>query len=122
VQDVPCQVKPFLRSERILVDRIGKENSGAIAGDRLSYANGFAFLTEGLDTFRPGVIVTGGKMNPSGNLSFTKKKLWLDDVWKLNPGGMGSLWLKASVEGLHDWGKWAVPVFFSIMPWHLPYI
>jgi hypothetical protein len=43
---------------------------------------------------------------------------WMD-VWELNSEGLGSLRLKASAtwgaiilaEGLHDWGRRAVPLF-----------
>jgi hypothetical protein len=43
---------------------------------------------------------------------------WMD-VWELNPEGLGSHWLMASAtwwwgvnlaEGLHDWGRRAVPL------------
>jgi hypothetical protein len=37
-----------------------------------AYANCFV-LVEVLNIFRLAAIVTGGKMNPSGNLSFTKR-------------------------------------------------
>jgi hypothetical protein len=37
-----------------------------------AYANEFDVLTEGLDMFSLGAIVTGGNMNPSGNLAFKK--------------------------------------------------
>jgi hypothetical protein len=32
-------------------------------------------LAEGLDVFRPGASATGGNMNPTDNLSFTKRTL-----------------------------------------------
>jgi hypothetical protein len=38
-----------------------------------AYANGFAVLAEGFDTFRLGAIATGGNMNPSRTLSFRKR-------------------------------------------------
>jgi hypothetical protein len=46
-------------------------------------------------------------MIPSGNLSFVKRTLvgWMY-VWDLNPGGLGSFWLKASMIGV----RWAVPL------------
>jgi hypothetical protein len=40
-----------------------------------AYGNGFVVLAEGLDMFRLGAIATGGNMNTSGNLSFTKRSL-----------------------------------------------
>jgi hypothetical protein len=42
-------------------------------------------LTEGLDVFRLGAIATGGRMIPSGNLSFGKRTLigWMS---RLNNG------------------------------------
>jgi hypothetical protein len=40
-----------------------------------AYVNGFLALAEGLDVFILGVIAAGGNMNPSGNLSFTKRAL-----------------------------------------------
>jgi hypothetical protein len=48
----------------------------------------FVVLAEGLNMFRLGNSVTGWKMNPSGNLSLTKRILagWMD-VWELNPEG-----------------------------------
>jgi hypothetical protein len=49
-----------------------------------AHANEFGVLAEGLDMSRLWAIVTGENMNPSGNLSFTKR--WMD-VWKLNPEG-----------------------------------
>jgi hypothetical protein len=38
-----------------------------------AYANGFVALAENFDMFIIGTIATGGKVNPSGNLSFTKR-------------------------------------------------
>jgi hypothetical protein len=32
-------------------------------------------LVEGLDTFKLGAVATGGRMIPSGNMSFTKRTL-----------------------------------------------
>jgi hypothetical protein len=40
-----------------------------------AYANGIVVLAEGLDMFRLRAIATGGKVNPTGNLSFTKTTL-----------------------------------------------
>jgi hypothetical protein len=40
-----------------------------------AYTNGLIVLVYGLDMFRLGAIVTGGKMNTSANLSFTKRTL-----------------------------------------------
>jgi hypothetical protein len=47
----------------------------------IAYANGFVVLAEGLDMFRLGAVATGGNMNLSGNLSFTKINLvgWISD-------------------------------------------
>jgi hypothetical protein len=42
---------------------------------RYACANGFVVLAEGLDVFRRGAVATGGNMNPSGNLSCTKRTL-----------------------------------------------
>jgi hypothetical protein len=39
------------------------------------YANWFIVLAEYLDMFRLGAIAADGKMNPSGNLSFTNRTL-----------------------------------------------
>jgi hypothetical protein len=48
------------------------------------------------------------------------------DVWELNTELLGSLWQKASAtgggggitlaEGLHDWGRLAVPLFNITLP------
>jgi hypothetical protein len=40
-----------------------------------AYGNGFVVLADGLDVFSLGAAATGGKMNPSGSLSFTKRTL-----------------------------------------------
>jgi hypothetical protein len=56
-----------------------------------------------------------GRMNPSANLSFTKKNFGWMDVRELNPERMGSLWLKASVTG-----EMNRDFFFSIILWYLP--
>jgi hypothetical protein len=63
-------VKPFLLTKRSA--GIGKqclktENFGR------TYANGIVVLAEGLDMFKPGVIVIGWRIIPSGNLFFTKR-------------------------------------------------
>jgi hypothetical protein len=59
-------------------------------------------------------------MNPSDNLSFTKKKkLWLDGRLRIEPRRDGIAWLKTSetwegsilAEGLRDWESRAVPFF-----------
>jgi hypothetical protein len=44
-----------------------------------AYANGFIVLAKSLDAFRLGIIVTGGKVNPPGNLFFVERYLvgWL---------------------------------------------
>jgi hypothetical protein len=44
---------------------------------------------------RLGAIATGGNMNSSDNLSFTKG-LWLDGCLGIQPRVMRSHWLKAS--------------------------
>jgi hypothetical protein len=47
-----------------------------------------------------------------------RKELWRNGYLGVEPRRMGSLWLKASeaweivlAEGLHDWGRRAVPLF-----------
>jgi hypothetical protein len=40
-----------------------------------AHAKGLVVLTECLDVFSLRAVVTGGKANPSGNLSFTKRNL-----------------------------------------------
>jgi hypothetical protein len=57
---------------------------------------GFVVFTEGLDMFRLRVIATGGKRNPSGNLSLGKE-FWLGECLGADPREVRSLWLKASV-------------------------
>jgi hypothetical protein len=46
-----------------------------------AYANGIDIFDKGLDTFRIEAIETGGRMIPSGNLSFTKRILvgWMSE-------------------------------------------
>jgi hypothetical protein len=48
-----------------------------------AYTNGIVVLAEGLDMFRLGPIAAGGRMIPSGNLSFTKINLvgWMSGSW-----------------------------------------
>jgi hypothetical protein len=58
--------------------------------------------------FRLGAIVTGGNMNPSGNLSFAERTL-LDGCLGLEPRGIGSLWLKASAAC--GWGIIQLSIF-----------
>jgi hypothetical protein len=41
-----------------------------------AYANGFVVLAEKCDMFIIGTVATGGKVNASGNLSFTKRTGW----------------------------------------------
>jgi hypothetical protein len=45
-----------------------------------AYGKGFVVLAEDLETFRLGDIATGGKMNPSDNLSSTRTSL---QYWKV---------------------------------------
>jgi hypothetical protein len=72
--------------------------------------------------FRLEAIDTGGKMNPSGNLSFAKITLvgWMG----VEPRTDG-IALAENIcdldEGIHDWGTRAMPRFSSILR-HLPYI
>jgi hypothetical protein len=40
-----------------------------------AYANGIVVLAEGLVMFSVGAIASGGRMIPSGNLSFSKRTL-----------------------------------------------
>jgi hypothetical protein len=79
---------------------------------------------------RLAAVVSGGKMNSSGNLSFEKKIFGWMDVWELNQkrcdrfgskpmrlaGGGGVI----LAEGFHDWGRRPFP--FSVIPWQFPYI
>jgi hypothetical protein len=51
-------------------------------------SKGFVVLAEGLRLFRVGDTAIGGKVKPSGNLTF-KKVLWMD-VWELNQEGWDS--------------------------------
>jgi hypothetical protein len=53
---------------------MGKGIVGVITGDMFALT-GLLFLADGLDTFRLGSIVTGGKKNPSGRLPCTKRTL-----------------------------------------------
>jgi hypothetical protein len=90
-------------------------------------------MAEGLDMFKLGAVATGGRMIPSGNLRFTKRTLveWLVDVREMNTEGLGSLWLMVSVtfffggggvilaEGLHDWGRRAMPLLDFILAFAL---
>jgi hypothetical protein len=48
-----------------------------------------------LNISRLGAVAAGGKMIPSGSLSFCEKDFGWMDVWELNPEGMISLLLKA---------------------------
>jgi len=71
-----------------------------------AHANGFVVLSESLYMFRLRAVATGEKMNPSGNLFFTKRNLvewvswrWTQRGWyrfgwrRLRLGGRGSFWL-----------------------------
>jgi hypothetical protein len=53
----------------------GGQGSPLTAAPRSQSVNGYVVLAEGLDVFTAGAIASGGKMNPSGNLSFTKTTL-----------------------------------------------
>jgi hypothetical protein len=66
---VPCDIKPFLHMKRIA--GFVKGTLSTVTGDMLMLTVLFV-LPEGFDIFKLGTIVTGGKMNLSGNLSFTK--------------------------------------------------
>jgi hypothetical protein len=60
---------------------------------------------------------------PSGNVSFVKKDFGWMALWALNLEILGSLWLMASTtwgeitsaEGLHNWGRRAVPLLNYIL-------
>jgi hypothetical protein len=56
--------------------------------------------------FRPGDTATDGNMNPSGNLSFTKRTLvgWMSGRLTQRDG-------ITLAEGLHDSGRWALSLF-----------
>jgi hypothetical protein len=73
--DVRCSVKPFLFTKRTA--GIGKQ---CLINYNWGCANGIVVLAEGLDVFRLGAIATGGRMIPSGNLSFVKRTVWMN-VW-----------------------------------------
>jgi hypothetical protein len=73
---------------------VAKINEGSDASSACMHATP-QVLAEGLDMFRLGTVETGGNMNPSGNLSFTKR-IWLDGCLGLEHRGMRSHWLKAS--------------------------
>jgi hypothetical protein len=55
---------------------IGKGTSSTASGDMLTVTDLLSWL-EGLGMFRLGPVATGGKMNPSGNVSFTKRT-WVE--------------------------------------------
>jgi hypothetical protein len=88
-----------------------------------AYANRFPVLAAGLDMFRLGAIAKHDNDPVRQFVLYKNNFSWMDDQ-KLIPEGIRSLWLKASVawwggggiilaEGLHDWGRWALPLFQS---------
>jgi hypothetical protein len=82
-----------------------------------AYTNWFAVLAEGPDVLILGSTATGGKMNSSGNLSFTKRTLigWVSGSWTHNDGialaqGLCDLQGIILAEGLHDLGRRTMPL------------
>jgi hypothetical protein len=71
--------------------------------------------------FGLGAIATGGKI-PRQTICPLRKELWLNGYLGVEPRGIGSLWMKATVTFLggsiiREAGRAA----FSVIPWHFPY-
>jgi hypothetical protein len=66
---------------------------------------GFVVLAEGLDMFSIRAVATGERGLPSGNLSHAKRTV-LDGCLGVKPRKTRI----TLAEGLHDWGKWAMPL------------